>query len=203
MGHTQPIVIPDTDGELMLWLDRLEELLLSLTPHADDADPWAPPTAPLGSGTALAALQRLSIAVHQAERAGAPTLIAPDGRFELVPLLLLRVDPADVATLAQAIIILGQINVADGDEIITDVLADLAICHGLATRDFIAGCSRALTVLNQGATDDTEALAAAIASAQGRIVLTPSQHAAYLRVTGEHIAVFHLNDPLAHFIYGR
>jgi len=97
MPHTRLVAIPDTDGELSLWLDRLEELLLTLSPLPGDPDDWEPPAPPLGDSTALAALQRLSTAVHDVERTDPPALIAPDGRFELVPLRFVVVDASDIA----------------------------------------------------------------------------------------------------------
>jgi hypothetical protein len=202
MPDTRLVAIPDTDGELVLWLDRLEELLITLSPLPGDPEDWEPPAPPLGDGSALAALQRLSVAVHAAERTEPPALIAPNGRFELVPLRFVRVDPADIARVADGLAALGRATLAGGDQLVADALADHAHHHRLAVAEFVAGCTRAHAVLDQPSNnDDADLLVGLHWHSEERIVLNTVENAAYQRVTDEHLAVFHLDDPLARFVH--
>ena len=201
MPDTRLVAIPDTDGELVQWLDRLEELLVTLSPLPGDPEDWEPPAAPLGDGSALAALQRLNGVVHDAERTEPPALIAPDGRFELVPLRFVAVDPADIATVANGLAALGRATLAGVDELLADALAEHAHHRRLAVADFVAGCARAHAVLDQVSDNDSILLVGVHRSSHARTVLTAVEHAAYQRVTDEHLAVFHLDDPLARFVY--
>jgi len=200
---TRTIVIPDTDGELSCWLDRLEEILLALTPLPDDAGDWERPAVPIGDGTALDALQNLSVALHRAERATPVALIAPDGRFELVPLLAIPTDTDDVETILAALRMLGAVTSGTGwDDTIADALADHAARARLTPADLVVGCTRALTLLDPVDVDDATVLAALLQDEHAeRIVLSPDQHNAYRRLTSEHLAVFHTGDHLARFLY--
>ena len=200
---TRTIVIPDTDGELSCWLDRLEEILLALTPLSDGAEDWDAPASPIGDGAALDALQKLSRACHRAERAAPVTLIAPDGRFELIPLHTVPTDTDDVETILAALRMLGAVTSgAAYDHTIADVLADHAARARRTPADLVAGCTRGLTLLDPVGVDDATVLAALLQDQHAeRIVLSPDQHDAYRRLTGEHLAVFHTGDPLARFLY--
>jgi len=200
MPDSRLVAIPDTDGELIVWLERLEELLLALSPLPGDPDTWEPPAGPLGDGSALAALQCLATAVRDAERTDPPMLFAPGGHFELVPLRFVRVDLADIGTVADGVAALGRATLAGGDELVADALAEHAHRHRLAVPDFVAGCTRAHAVLDQPR-DDGALLAGLHRQSEQRIVLSAAEHGAYQRVTDEHLAVFHLNDPLARFVH--
>ena len=171
MPDTRLVAIPDTDGELVLWLDRLEDLLITLSPLPGDPEDWEPPAPPLGDGSALAALQRLSAAVHDAERTAPPALIPPDERFELVPLRFVAVDPADTATVANGLAALGLATLAGGDELVADALAEHAHHRRLAVADFVAGCTRAHAVLDQVSDNGSTLLA------RGSTILTRAHRA--------------------------
>ena len=195
------VAIPDTDGELVLWLERLEELLISLSPLAADPAAWEPPLPPIGDGAALTSLQALLGAVLAAEGAASRALIAPDGRFELIPLRFVTLDRADVARVAAAITALTRASARGGDETVADALADHAAADRLTIAALFAGCARAHALLDLACTEDVTELADLIARSPGPIVLSACVYAAYRRLTDRHLAVFHPHDPLARFLY--
>lgn len=92
------------DEDWFALLQRLEEpLLIDLcAPPSPGYQPWRLP--PLfSSGRAREAWWRIYQAVRDGfDRARRRRLLAPDGKFELAPLLALELDPADVETLSGA-----------------------------------------------------------------------------------------------------
>lgn len=84
---TRWLTIPDTDGELLDTLTRLEEVLLQLQPYDDNDEPAAEG---LGADE-LHAVQHISMGIHAAERSDTPELYAPDGTFNYVPLRVCQV----------------------------------------------------------------------------------------------------------------
>ena len=62
-------------------------------------------------------------------------------------------------------------------------------------------CTRAHAVLDQPMDDDNALLAGLHRDSEQRIVLNAAEHAAYQRITDEHLAAFHLDDPLARFVH--
>ncbi len=189
-------VLPDTDGEVAHHLGRLEEVLLQLQPYDDEDDP-----APAGLGPdALEALRRILGAVLPAERIPAVQLLGAAGTFELVPLRVLDLDPADLVTVGQAIAALGH-ALLDRNELVSEVLREFSVGPHQAPSDLVESFARAHGVLDLAADDDTRALAALIAAGPGPVVLSSDQEAVYERLTGRALAMFHLNDPLARFLY--
>ena len=194
--------VPDTDGELAMWLGRLEDLLISVTAFDDHADTgWDPLAAPLGNGAALIAHQRILGAVLDAERTPTPVLLAPDGRFELVPIRFITVAPADLNMVAAALAAFGRSTLPGGDELVADALADHAASHRLTVAELIAGCARSHGLLDLIPHSDTKLLADRPLSARDRVVLTREEHNAYVLITHRIIAMFHVDDPFAHFLY--
>jgi hypothetical protein len=196
------VAVPDTDGELAMWLSRLEELLISVTAFDDEPDTgWDRPAAPFGDGAALIARQRILGAVLDAEHAPAAILIAPNGRFELTPVRFITVDPADLAVVAVALATFGRSTLCGVDELVSDALADHAARYRLTVAELIVGCTRSHGLVDLVSDNDTMILADRLASALGPTVLTRHEHAAYLRLTERIITMFHGSDPLARFLY--
>ena len=181
-----------------MWLDRLEELLLAVNPVDED---WEPPAPPLGDGTALAAHQRVFTSVLAAERVAAASPIAPNRRFELIPIRFALMDPADLRKVAEALAAFGQATLPGGDDLVAGVLADHAAVHRLSVAELIAGCARAHGLLDLGADNDTARLTALLQTAEGRVVLDADDHAAYGRYVERVITLFHGGDPLTRFLY--
>ena len=187
--------VPDTEGEVIWLLGRLEEVLLHLAPV--DADDEPPPLA-VGAA-ALEAVQNIGGAVAAAERRPTVQLFAPGGTFELVPLLFVDLDAADLAVVGAAVAALGA-ALSAGHELIVDVLGCFAD-DPTAPEQLVAGFARTHGLLDLAADADTWALAGRLAGEGRPVVLNSAQQAAYERLTERAIALFHLNDPLARFLY--
>jgi len=201
------VAIPDTEGDLVDLLEGLEEVLLSLLPAEGDGEDWEPAPGPLGDGSALEALQRVESEVRASERAPVVQPLAPDGRFELIPLRFVRLDPADLATVAGALAELGRATLPAGDELVAEVLSSRAAGgrhpgdRPRPVAELVAGFARAHGLLDLAPDVDTELLAGRLEGRQGRVVLSESEHEAYRRLTERTLAMFHTGDPLARFLY--
>ncbi|HZT66127.1 MAG TPA: hypothetical protein VFA11_10100 [Acidimicrobiales bacterium] len=201
------VAVPDTEGELVYLLEGLEEVLLSLLPAEGDSDDWQPPGPPLGDGSALGALQRVGSEVRAAEREPVVQPLAPDGRFELVPLHFVRLDPADLATVGEALAELGRATLPGGDELVAEVLTERAAGgrhpgdRGQPVAQLVASYARAHGLLDLAPDEDTELLAGCLENRQGQVVLTGAEHDAYRRLTERALGMFHTGDPLARFLY--
>jgi hypothetical protein len=188
------VAVPDSDGELAHHLGRLEEVLIHLQPYDDEDDP-----APAGLGPdALEALRRVLGAVLAAERTPAVQLLGAAGTFELVPLRVLDLDSGDLATVGQAIAALGHALLVK-DELVSEVLREFSAGPHEAPSDQVASFARAHGILDLAPDDDTRTFAAIVAAGTRPVVLTSHQEAAYERLTGRALAMFHLNDPLARY----
>jgi len=193
---TRLVAVPDTDEELTHHLGRLEEVLLQLQPYEPDEEP-----APLGLGAdALAALQRMLGIVLAVERAATPELVASGGTFELIPLRFIELEDGDLAAVGEAIAALGLALLPGGDEMAADVLREFAERNEEPSA-LVAAFARAHGLLDLAADDDTRRLAERMAGQTGRLLLTVEEEQAYKRLTERALAMFHLNDPLARFLY--
>lgn len=189
------MVVPDTGGELAFVLGRLEEVLLALQPfEAEDAP--APPD--LGR-EALVAVEDLVMAVLEAERLPAVELVAPDGEFRLVPLRLVRLGEQQVVV-ATALAAVGRALLPGGDAWVAEVLSDMRR-DGEDVAELVASAARGHGLLDLAEDDDTRLLAGLLAGREGSLVLDVTAYGAYRRVTERALAMFHLNDPLARFVY--
>ncbi|HVA41929.1 MAG TPA: hypothetical protein VNF50_00435 [Acidimicrobiales bacterium] len=201
------VAVPDTEGELGTLLEDLEEVLLALLPGDGRLEDDDPLPAPLGDGTALEALRRIESEVLPAERVPAVSPLAPDGHFELVPLRFVRLDPADLATLAEALAALGLATLPGRNELVGDVLDERAAGRrrlgeqGRSVGELVADFARAHGLLDLVPDADTELLADRLDNRAGRVVLTGDEHEAYRRLTERALAMFHSGDALARFLY--
>ena len=190
------VVVPDTGGELAFVLGRLEEVLLALQPfEAEDA----PAPADLGR-EALVAVEGLVMAVLEAERLPAVELVAPDGEFRLVPLRLVQLGEQQLVVAATALAAVGRALLPGGDAWVAEVLSDMRR-DGEDVSELVASAARGHGLLDLAEDDDTRLLAGLLAGREGLLVLDVTAYGAYRRVTERALAVFHLNDPLARFVY--
>lgn len=108
-------IVPDLDGELSAVLAVLEDVLL-LLPTADSGAGLTVAGRPLPAPLALAepaeAVCRLRRAVAASPelsgRSGQGRLLAPDRRYEHLPMSLIEIDPDDVQAAAAAVRLLGS-----------------------------------------------------------------------------------------------
>ena len=190
------VAVPDTDGELAHDLSRLEEVLLHLQPYEADDE-----TAPLGLGAvALDALQRILGTVLAAKRGPTPELIASGGTFELIPVHFVELDDDGLAAVGEAIAALGLALLPAGDEMAAEVLREF-VDEREQPSDLVARFARAHGLLDLAPDEDTRLLAAVIDGKVGWVFLTIEEERAYKRLTERMLAMFHLNDPLARFLY--
>jgi hypothetical protein len=190
MLDSRVVAIPDTEGELLHLLGRLEAVLLALAVFEAD-DP--PPAVGLGPD-ALAAVRRASSAIAQAERAPTPQLFAADGLFELVPLRFVELQEVDLARIAQAVTILRLVLLPAGDELVADALRSIAGYKPKETGTLVADFARSHALLDRDGDDDTRLLQERLAGETGRVVLTATEEFAYRAVTGRVLEAFHIRD---------
>jgi len=193
------IALPDTQGEVVFELDRLEELLLMLggweeEDHLDLPDP-------VGSRVALEAVQRVSSAVHAAERAGAAQPIAPDGRFELVPITWVEVSDDDLADLAALCQLFGRALIGAGDEIVGEALSEVAKQAKLTSEAMVSRFAQLHGLLDLDTHEDVAVLAHRLPAGADRVVLDDRELAAYHHIIGQVEGLWHLEDPLAKYLY--
>ena len=200
------IVLPHTDGDLAAALADVEEVLL-LAELAEDQESL--PVA-LGERRAADAVGRLAASLRRAERPGedaepAVQPLAPDGRFELVPLHLLRLSRDELAAIAAGVEALLSSRTTDSHPALDEALSDYAGGRQ-AAEALLMRAERALALLTTGWDDDADRLAERLeAQADGstpaRVVLTVDEHTAYLRLTDRFLATWASGDPLERFIY--
>lgn len=189
------VALPYTDGDLTHALGQLEELLLAFIPEDADDDVDVP--ASLASGLAADALGRLGSWVAAWERDDlAVQPIAPDGRFELVPLLFASLGRTDRHRISAAVAALVEV-----EDLVTDYTGSTQTAHQL-----LAQGQRLVALIHLPWDDDVDWLHAllgrgATSRPTERLVLTPDELAAYQRVTERIVATWHGNDPLERFLY--
>lgn len=190
------VTLPHTDGELAHALGELEVLLLLLVPEDPEDDVALP--ASLATPHGAHAVGRLASYVAETERQEpAVQPIAPDGRFELVPLFFARLGRAHRDRLTAAVVDLVDIK---------DLVADYMDSREEA-QQLLSRAQRLVALLHLPWDDDVARLhglldreEAPIAPTE-RVVLTPDELAAYQRVTERILATWHANDPLERVLY--
>lgn len=192
----RPVAIPDTQGEIQGALSNLEELLAVAGSDADYPD-----DTPLVSDAARNAVARLWAAVHAAEEGSPAQPVAPDGRYELVPVAWAQVEAADLTQLGLTVHDIGRAWAAKIDDPVVDVLEDVAGRRSRKPEDLIAEAARLHGLLSLPWDDTVSTLHAALPPGAGRVVLDEAAHAAYQRLVDRVLAIWHVGDDLAPFLY--
>ena len=156
---------------------------------------------PLGDPSALAAIERIQVALGGAYRATPAQPVLPGGRYQLVPLRWARLDRADVATLGRIGRALGGALLPSGEELVVDVLQGLA---GQRTpQNLVVDVARLHGLLELEWDDDVTDLAERLAAGPTArtVVLDRAGLDAYRRVTDRIITIWHNGDALARWLY--
>lgn len=202
-------LIPDLDSELTTALGHIEELLLEVAAWEDE-DPDTTWPAPLAGQAALQAVRRIwdAVAPTQGERALAAgrtaRILAPDGKYEHMPLRPADVDPADVGALATAAAIFGDPHAPDHVRMALEHGAEIACGAGddEARTRLVMTIAQLAGLLDLAADPDTETLMALTGGNPGEdVVLTPAGEAAYQRYATRANRMWSLSDPLARYLY--
>jgi hypothetical protein len=203
-------LVPDLDDELTVALASVEELLLTLAAWEDeDAGLGLPP--PLAGRAALQATRRLwaALAPTQGERAlqagRTGRLLGPGGRYEHLPFRLAEVDPADVATLAEAARELGSPSASDPVREAVETGADMAYrCHDeTSCQQLVMRAAQIAGLLDLAETPDTAVLRGLLETTGPTVdvVLTVDAEAAYQRLAGRFNQMWELGSGISRFLY--
>ena len=193
----RPVAIPDTEGEIQGALDRLNALLGLAGP--DEHEPG--PASPVVTDAARQAAARLATAVRAAEAASPAQPVAPDGRYELVPIIWAHAETADLAELGLVVQALGRAWASRSEDLAVDALEDLAETAGCKPEDLIAEAARLHGLLSLPWDDTVSALVDALPPGAGRIVLDRAAHGAYQQLVDRILGIWHAGDHLARYLY--
>jgi hypothetical protein len=196
-------VVPDLGDELTSALGQVEELLLTLAVWESEDGAELP--IPFARGRALTALQDVAEAVRPTqsrdEREPVPgRLLAPDGRYEHLPLRFVRIDSSQLDVLEHAAQLLAG---PSGHADLTDALSEHAEAHRTTPRDLAGGLSRAVSVLTMAWDDDVRALRDAVTAHPSAtdVVLSPAEEAAYQRVAERLNRLWSYGSGVDRFLY--
>ncbi len=200
------LALPHTDGDLARVVSDLEETLLALDDPASEEDEHLPDLL-VGRAT-TDAVGRLASYVTDVERQPAAVQpIAPDGRFELIPLFFVTVAQRDLDRIVGAV---GQLAAAAASPVPSLITHALHEGPGAWDRptDRVAELRHLAALLLLPCDNDVELMRAvldrrdsSVSRVGERVVLTAGQYAAYKRVTDRILATWHRGDSLARFLY--
>lgn len=196
------------DGSVSAALAQLEELLLLVDLCAADASDPLPP--PLAEREAADAVGRLASYVAGFDRAveenhSVVQPVAPDGKYELVPLCFAPLGREDRARFLGAVEELKRTRGRGSHPAVDEALSEFARDPQVADH-LIATAERAAALLELVWDDDVDLLAARLNQGMAarhpeRVVLSAEEYAAYGRVTQRILASWHADDPLERFLY--
>lgn len=202
-------LVPDLDEELTSALNQIEELLLEVAGWEDE-DPevaWPPPRPAEQrwrqyNASRPRSRRRKASGAQAAGRTG--RLVAPDGRYEHMPLRLADIDAADVAALAAAAAVFGDPRAPDHVQEALEHAAGLAYSTGddKGRTRLVMTAAQLAGLLDLAPDRDTEILTALIEDAgPGDVILSSSGEAAYQRYATRANAMWSLGDSLARYLY--
>lgn len=177
-------VVPDLGDELTHVLGQVEELLLTFAVWESEDGVELP--IPFARGRALAALRDIRDAVRPTQsldgREPVPgRLLAPDGRYEHLPLRFVRIPGAQLDLLEHAAQLLADLHAHDD---LDEALVAHAEAYATTAAELIGGLSRAVSMLTLAWDDDVRTLRDAVTAHPSTtdVVLSPAEEAAYQRV---------------------
>jgi hypothetical protein len=175
-------VVPDMAYEWLYVLGRLEELLLTLALWEDEG---AQLPDPIAGRAALDALDNVYDAVRptQSEDEANPVpgrLLAPDGRYEHMPVRFVRIAGEDLSTLSHA----AQVLLTAAGES-AGAIDQHARAHGVHRTELVGSVSRLISVVGLVWDEDVRLLWSAVEPHAGRdVALSADQEQAYQRIAG-------------------
>lgn len=195
------VAVPDTDGDVRAALNRLDELLGAVIGDGRDEPSLSPMVDGQLTPAARQALWRLSDAVAEAERGPVAQPVAPDGRYELVPLAWAEAERADLVAVGLAVEAVGRAWGASADEDVADVVVALAEGYGMKPEDLVAEAARLHGLLSLPWDADAALLTSILPVGAGRVVLDEASHAAYQRLVNHILGIWHVGDPFGPWLY--
>lgn len=194
-------VVPDLGDELTHALEQVEELLLTLAVWESEDGAELP--APFTNGQALAALQDVADALRptQSRDDKSPVpgrLLAPDGRYEHLPLRFVRIAAANLDVLDHAAQVLAGPG-AEGD--LAEALDEHAEANRTTPAELAGSLSRAVSVLALPWDNDVRVVheAVTVHPSMADVVLRPDEEAAYRRVADRINRLWSYGSPLDRF----
>ena len=191
---TRWVVLPDTEGEIEQSLRLLEDMMLTLQP-LDDSERALHN---LGPGE-LHALGRVRMRLFAAEHNPTPSLVAPDGRFEHVPLFFFSLLEDDLVAVGRAVAALGSSLLPGGEAEVREALR-MFLRRGQTVEELVASFALVHGVLDLATDKDSRLLLGSLVPEQGRVVLSFEQEQAYNRLTAR-FRELRGNDPLERFLF--
>lgn len=197
------------DGSVSTALGHLEEVLLLVDLTISDSDPLPTPLAEREASDAVGRLGGYVAWFDRAAEEDRPVVqpVAPDGRYELVPLCFALLDRDDHARVLGALRALAATRTAGSHPGLDEALSDYARDPQDAER-LVATAERLAALLELAWDGEVDLLSARLAPGAtsprletARVVLTPEEYAAYLRMTERILATWHADDPLERFLY--
>jgi hypothetical protein len=157
--------------------------------------------APLGDHGTVAAVARLEAAIGDAYRR-IPARPVTAGGTELTPLRWTQLARDDVAALGRTGRALGTAVLPPANELVAGLLQDL-LHERQRPQDLVADIARLHGLLELAWDDDVALLAAQLTPGDlpRKMVLDHAAVDAYRRVTDRIVAIWHLGDPLASWLY--
>lgn len=240
-------LVPDTDElhvlgqqaeDVLLWLRNSEQDIDS-DPDSNpgpDAERWLLPE-PIADGRADDAFGRvldelrehLDVVQHPLPDAGTgrPRLLAPDGRYEHLPLRAVPLDQADLHLLAGAVAVINQalsldagkretdpdqsrklddlldlLSSMEPDPVLWETAPQALTSRRLTASELLRPLARLVAVLDLAPDEDTRMLTAALrANPEHDLVLTASQERAYQRVASRINLLLADADPVSRYLY--
>jgi hypothetical protein len=195
------VAIPDTDGEVQAALGRLDELL-GLIWQWEQEEPDHGTGLRLATEAAHHAVGRISAAVRRAEAEVPAQPVAPDGRYELVPVAWATMARADLVELGLAVQALGRASGLGADQLVRDALVEVGGYEaGRRPEDLVAEAARLHGLLWLPWDGRVARVAAVLPAGAGRVVLDEATHAAYQELVDRVLGIWHAGDHLAPFLY--
>jgi hypothetical protein len=159
----------------------------------------------LEAGRAVGRLASQVAAIERESPAVEP--VAPDGRFELVPLFFVMLSRSDLDRVLAAVNHVRATEDGSGHPVVGEaVLAYTG--RSASARQLVQAVDRLGQLVSVSQDVDVELLrdrfdevAAAGPGRPCRIVLNTHEYSAYLRVTRRILETWHAADPLEHFVY--
>ena len=110
-------------------------------------------------------------------------------------------EAADLIQLGLGVQALGRAWASRSDELVVDVLQDMAGTLRRKPEDLIAEAARLHGLLSLPWDDTVSTLFAVLPPGVGRVVLDQGAHAAYGRLVDRILSIWHVGDPLAPYLY--